>query len=83
MTFLCSICRVAFISLTETECRADKFPHTAAAVSGNRLTHIGLHGTNCRKASKTSRRSVQICSHPPRASFVQPTDQVGDKQVLF
>ena len=59
--------------MAEIECRADKF-------SGNRLTHI--HETKCRKASKTSRKPVQNGSHPPRASFVQPTDQVEDYQAL-
>ena len=36
----------------------------------------------CRADKSCTHRSVQNGSHPPRASFVQPTDQVEDYQAL-
>ena len=66
--------------MLKTECRPD-IPHTVAVVFDNHFTHI--HETNCRNASKTYRSSsVQNGKHPPRASYVHPTDQVVDNQAL-
>ena len=67
--------------LWQRQSAEQKSLHTAAVVFGNHFTHI--NETTCRKSSKTSSSSsVQNGNHPPRASFVHPTDQVVDNQAL-